>query len=164
MYKKILVPVDGSTLARHAAEDAIALARTHGAELVVLMVTEPYQFVFTYAGEIPVAFPDPAAYEAQVKRSAQKHVAVVAKAAAAAGVPCREMIVSAAPTAGAIVAAAKRQKCDLIVIGSHGRGGLGQLLLGSVTSKVLASCHVPVLVHRGGARRASAARRGAATA
>ncbi|MBL8384413.1 MAG: universal stress protein [Burkholderiales bacterium] len=161
MYKRILVPVDGSPLARRAAEDGIALARTLGAEVVVLMVTEPYQFIFTYAGEIPVAFPDPVTYEAQVKRSAQKHVGAVAKAAIAAGVSCRELIVSAAPAAGAIVAAAKRQKCDLIVIGSHGRGGLGQLLLGSVTSKVLASCHVPVLVHRGRARRVSSARRGA---
>jgi len=56
---------------------------------------------------------------------------------------------------------AKAQKCDLIVMGSHGRGGIGQLLLGSVTHKVLTHCHIPVLVHRPTAKKRTAASKAA---
>lgn len=159
MYKRILLPVDGSELARSAALDGLRLARAVGAEAVGLFVTDPYQFIFSYPGDIPIAYPSKAEYEANVKRSALQQLRPVADAAREAGVAWKQVTVSASPIAAAIVAAARREKCDLIIMGSHGRGGIGQLLLGSVTNKVLATCHLPVLVHRPGARRAAADRK-----
>ncbi len=156
MIKKILLPVDGSKLAHEAAIDGIRLAQALGATAIGLFVTEPYQTLFVYPGDIPLTYPGKSEYEKMVNREAQKHLGALAQAAGAAGVAWQQIIVSAPAAAPAIVAVAKRQKCGLIVMGSHGRGGLGQLLLGSVTNRVLAICHVPVLVHRQGARRATA--------
>ena len=156
MIKKTLLPVDRSDLAHKAAIDGIRLAQALGATAIALFVTEPYQAMFVYPGDIPLTYPGKTEYEKMVNREAQKHLGVLAQAAGAAGVAWQQIIVPAPAAAPAIVAAAKRQKCGLIVMGSHGRGGLGQLLLGSVTNRVLATCHVPVLVHRLGARRATA--------
>jgi nucleotide-binding universal stress UspA family protein len=159
MYKLILLPIDGSEIARAAALDGVALARSVGAEAIGVCVTDPYQLMFMFPGDIPVAYPSKAEYEADVKRIAEKHLQVIAEAARAAGVAWKQLTVSANLADQAIVATAKKQKCDLIVMGSHGRGGLGRLLLGSVTNKVLVSCHVPVLVHRPGAKRKPAAKK-----
>lgn len=156
MIKKILFPVDGSDLAHKAAIDGIRLAQALGATAIGLFVTEPYQTIFVYPGDIPLTYPGKTEYEKMVNREAQKHLGALAQAAGAAGVAWQQIIVPERAAAPAIVAAAKRHKCGLIVMGSHGRGGLGQLLLGSVTNRVLATCHVPVLVHRPGARRATA--------
>lgn len=161
MYQRILLPIDGSVLARHAALDGVELARCLGAEAIGLLVNDPYQLIYTYGAEMAVVFPNQQAYEAEVRRSAERHLKAIADAAHGAGVAWKQMIVFASPAAQAIVAAAKRQKCDLIVIGSHGRGGIGQLLLGSVANKVLATCHIPVLVHRPGSKRAAARKRSA---
>lgn len=161
MYKKILLPIDGSKLSHRAALDGIELACCLGAEAVGLAVNDPFRMIYAYGAEMAVAFPDQKAYEAEATRAAEKHLASIADAAFAAGVPWKQLIVFASPAADAIIAAAKRQKCDVIVMGSHGRGGVGQLLLGSVTNKVLASCHVPVMVHRPGAKRAAARKRAA---
>ncbi len=157
MIQTILLPIDGSELAHKAAQDGIRLAQAVGAAAIGLFVTEPYQTIFVYPGDVPLIYPGKAEYEKIVNREAQKHLDALAQAARAAGVAWKQLVVSARPAATAIVAAAKRQTCDLIVMGSHGRGGLGQLLLGSVTNRVLATCCVPVLVHRPGARRARAA-------
>jgi nucleotide-binding universal stress UspA family protein len=73
---------------------------------------------------------------------------VIEQAATKAGVTCRTRHLRSLSPADAIVAVAESDKCDLIVIGSHGRGAFRSLLLGSVTARVLALCAVPVLVHR----------------
>lgn len=127
-----------------------------GAAAIGWFVTQPYQVILVYPGDVPLTFAGKTEYEKIPNREAQKHLDALARAARAAGVAWQQLIVPARQAATAITATAKRQKCDLIVIGSHGCGGLGQLLLGSVTNKVLATCRVPVLVHRPGARRAGA--------
>ena len=79
---------------------------------------------------------------------ARANVLAVEKAAKAAGVTVRlEKVLGDFP-ADAILSTAKRRKCDLIVMASHGRSGLKAVLLGSETQKVLAHAGVPVLVHR----------------
>jgi nucleotide-binding universal stress UspA family protein len=161
MYKKILLPIDGSEIAHAAALDGVALAASEGAQAIGVFVTDPYQLIFTYPGDIPVVYPSKKEYEADVKRIAEKHLQAVADAAARAGVKWSQLMVSAKVPDQAIVDTAKAQKCDLIVMGSHGRGGIGQLLLGSVTQKVLTHCHIPVLVHRPTVRKQSAAKKAA---
>jgi nucleotide-binding universal stress UspA family protein len=161
MYKKILLPIDGSDIARAAALDGVTLAASEGAQAVGMFVTDPYQIIFTFPGYIPVAYPSKKEYEADVNRIANEHLQAVAEAAAKAGVKWSQMVVSAKLPDQAIVDTAKAEKCDLIVMGSHGRGGLGQLLLGSVTHKVLTHCHIPVLVHRPTAKKQPAAKKAA---
>jgi nucleotide-binding universal stress UspA family protein len=77
-----------------------------------------------------------------------KYLAQVEKAAKAAGVPCQTLMTKPATAHQGIVAAAKKQKCDVIFMASHGRGEFAALLLGSVTQKVLAHSKIPVLVYR----------------
>jgi nucleotide-binding universal stress UspA family protein len=99
-------------------------------------------------------YPSKDEYEQCVKREAEAYLDQLAAYAAAADVTWDQLIISSHATAPTIVETAKHCKSDLIVMGSHGRGGVGQLLLGSVTNKVLAACHIPVLVHRGGKKLA----------
>jgi nucleotide-binding universal stress UspA family protein len=148
MYKKILLPIDGSDTARAAALDGVALAAALKARRRSAC-SSPTRT--RSSSPIPATFrsPDPSKkeYEADVKRIADKHLQAVADAAAKAGVKSQtSLVVSAKLPDQAIVDTAKAQKCDLIVMGSHGRGGIGQLLLGSVTHKVLTRCYIPVLV------------------
>jgi nucleotide-binding universal stress UspA family protein len=161
MYKKILLPIDGSDIAHAAALDGVTLAASEGAQAIGMFVTDPYQLIFTYPGDIPLAYPSKKEYEADVQRIAEKHLQSIADAAAKASVKWSQLVVAAKLPDEAIVNTAKAQKCDLIVMGSHGRGGIGQLLLGSVTHKVLTHCHIPVLVHRPGAKKRAAAKKAA---
>ena len=86
--------------------------------------------------------------ETQWAEAAQGVVDTVKKAAEAKGVKARGITVKSDLVSDAIIAAAKKQKCDLIVMASHGRRGVKRLLLGSETQQVLTHSHVPVLVLR----------------
>jgi nucleotide-binding universal stress UspA family protein len=90
----------------------------------------------------------PQQHAANAKKASLRHLDVVRKAAAANGVRYAGYYVLSDTPADAIVKAARKYKCDLIYMGSHGRSGLTKLLLGSQTSKVLAHTRIPVLVHR----------------
>src|SRR5262245_23424151 len=84
----------------------------------------------------------------QAKAAGQKYLAEIEKAAQAAGVPCQTLMTKPETAADGIIAAARKHKCDVIFMASHGRGGLASLVLGSVTQKVLARSKIPVLVYR----------------
>ena len=142
MYKRILVATDGSTLSKKAVSDAINLAATCGAELIALKVVPRYPMAY-FEGSIPLNAKDVARIEGQWVEEAQAAVDAVTKLATAKGVVSRSDIVS-----DAIIAAAKKQKAELVVMASHGRKGIKRLLLGSETQQVLTHCHVPVLVLR----------------
>jgi nucleotide-binding universal stress UspA family protein len=73
---------------------------------------------------------------------------VIEKACAAAGVPCESVHETNEFPAEAIIALAKKRKCDLIAMGSHGRRGLVRVVLGSTAQKVLSQSKIPVLVYR----------------
>ena len=83
-----------------------------------------------------------------MKKTAARYLGAVKQAARAAGVPCSARYVLAPHPYDAIVKEARRRRCDLIAIASHGRRGISRLLLGSETSKVLAHSGIPVLVCR----------------
>jgi nucleotide-binding universal stress UspA family protein len=144
MYKRILVPTDGSDITGKAVQTAIELAGLAGAELMTVGVKEP--FPYSAISEMqPV--PPQEFFDAQ-ERIAAGHVKTVLEAAKAAGVDCKGHTVESLHPWEAIVDHAKTHACDLIVMASHGRRGVAALLLGSETQKVLTHSSLPVLVVR----------------
>jgi nucleotide-binding universal stress UspA family protein len=148
MFKKILIPTDGSALSAQSANAGITFARSISAEIVALYVSQPFAATMGYDGmSAAYAFTDDD-YEKANAEQAQKHLKAVVDRADTAGVPSSAHAVSNFNIADGIVQAAIDYHCDLIFIGSHGRSGFSRLLLGSVTTKVLALTHNPVLVYR----------------
>lgn len=147
MYKRILVPTDGSPLSVQAAEAAVAFARGIGAEMVAVSVAQPFPIM---AAEAAALAPSAMGTE-EVMNQAADNVARVAALAAAAGVPCHGVTSMAFAPHEDILKAARDNQCDLIVMASHGRHGLSKLIAGSVTQKVLHDSAIPVLVLRPGA-------------
>jgi nucleotide-binding universal stress UspA family protein len=148
MFKNILVATDGSTLSAKAVQRAIDLAETLGARLTAFYASP----VYTLQGFGESVAIEPAysrkMYEARRKEDADKILGAIARKAAAAGVKLTGVHAYSSLPWEAILAAAKKQKCDLIVMASHGRRGVSALLLGSETHKVLTHSTVPVLVIR----------------
>jgi nucleotide-binding universal stress UspA family protein len=144
MYKKILVPTDGSELSEHAVTDAIELARLYGGGIIALSVAEPYPLM-SAEGAMAV---DLGVETEQRQQIAQQTVDKVAQAANAAGVPCQTLIAYSAQPHQEIINAAVENKCDLIFMASHGRRGLSRLLAGSVAQNVLAYSPIAVMVLR----------------
>lgn len=145
MFKNILVPTDGSALSRNAAKRAVALAKATGATITGFHAAPSYKFEL-YADYVPPDLMLPAEYAAQAKKVAQRHLDTVRKLAESAGVKFSGQYALSDYPADAIVRAAKKYRCDGIVMGSHGRSGMSRILLGSQTQKVLASAKVPVVV------------------
>jgi nucleotide-binding universal stress UspA family protein len=144
MFKRILVPTDGSDITAKAVQTAAGLARQSGGELFTISVKEP--FPYSAISEMqPV--PPQEFYDAQERIAAQR-VQSVLEAASAAGISCHGHAVEALHPWEAIVEHAKTQNCDLIVMASHGRRGLAALMLGSETQRVLVHTELPVLVVR----------------
>lgn len=149
MYKKILVATDGSELAARGLDQAIAMAKLTGGEINVVTVTEPLAaFVGGYAGMAGAGFdPLPELIAGQAE-AARQVLSEAAGKVGAAGVPVATTLVENTYPADGIIGTAEEAGSDLIVMGSHGRRGLGRLLLGSQTSNVLSHSKVPVLVIR----------------
>ena len=145
MYDRILVPTDGSDVSAAAEQAAIAFARAHGSEVVVLAVGQPQPPIASAEAAMAV---DPGIDDAVLLAAAREHARNVADAAEAAGLRCTSLAVLDYSPADAILATAESHGCDLIFMGSHGRRGLSRLLAGSVTQKVLAEAQVPVMVMR----------------
>jgi nucleotide-binding universal stress UspA family protein len=147
MYQRILVATDGSTLSKKAVSSAISLAVLTGAELVALKVVPRYPQSY-FEGGIVLQVGEVERIEKQWTESGQAIVDGVEKAAQAKGVKVKPITVRSDLVSDAIIAAAKKHKCDLIVMASHGRRGIKRLLLGSETQLVLTHSHIPVLVLR----------------
>ena len=137
----ILVPLDGSGLAEAALTPAMELARERGAKLLLLRAAEAHTF--------PTA--DPTEAQVAAVRDAEQYLADVRDATRRAGVADVDVSVWYGPPAQAIVEAAHYRKADLIVMSSHGRSGLGRLVLGSVAETILRATAVPILLIRPGA-------------
>ena len=134
--RTILCPTDFSESAQHAFRLAAALARDHRARLLVLHVATPPPFVFY--GELQRALEQPGGYrhelEDRLRQVYEPGPAVTVEYRVVVGDPGAE-----------IVSIAREAACDLIVMGTHGRTGLGRLLIGSVAEQVLRGAHCPVL-------------------
>ncbi len=147
MYKRILVATDGSKLSNMAVEHAIGLADITGAEVVALKVVPRYPQTY-FEGGVALAAAEVARIEKQWQEEAMLAVNAVKAAGQKREVKVKPVTVKSDLIAEAIIAAAKRNKVDLIVMASHGRKGIKRLLLGSETQQVLTHSHIPVLVLR----------------
>lgn len=147
MYRKILIATDGSTVSQHTACAGVKFAQQMGAEVLALFVAPAYQYP-VYVEIVPPTYPSGAEYETQMRRTGADYMDRIMRSAEKAGLQHRCLTVFSDATAQTITEVAEAEHCDLIFMGSHGRSGWGQLLLGSVTNKVLAHTQKPVLVHR----------------
>ena len=147
MYQKILIATDGSLLSRKAVRSGLELAALTGASIVALKVVPRYPVSY-FEGGVALSVNNIAGVEKQWAEAAMAVVDKVKADAEAAGIKAKAMTVSSDFTAEAIINAAKKYKCDLIVMASHGRRGMKRLLMGSETMHVLTHSHIPVLVLR----------------
>jgi nucleotide-binding universal stress UspA family protein len=147
MYQKILITTDGSAVSQHTACAGVEFARQMGAEVLALFVAPVYQYP-VYVEIIPPSYPSEEEYIDRMRRMGDEYMTAIMRAAENAALKHSCLTVFADSTAVKIVEVADDQHCDLIFMGSHGRSGWGQLLLGSVTNKVLSQTQKPVLVHR----------------
>lgn len=147
MYKRILIATDGSPLSDKAVEHGLSLAALTGASAVALKVVPRYPRSY-FEGGMPVDMNDVKRIESQWGDAAQAMVDGVKTLGEAQGVAVKPVIAKSDLVAEAIISAAKKHKCDMIVMASHGRKGLKRLLLGSETQHVLTHSHIPVLVLR----------------
>jgi len=136
--RKILVPVDGSPLAEWAVDEAAGLARENGAKLVLLRAAE--------AHSLPGA--DPTEAQVAVVQEAEAYLEGIKARVEAAGVGDVVASVWYGAPAPSIVEAASLGGVDLIVMSTHGRSGLGRLILGSVAESVLRGTETPILLLR----------------
>lgn len=149
MYKHILVPTDGSSLAARGIREGVRLAKALGARISGVYVASP--FVPPMYGEgmvyYPVAF-SAGEYKKLTEKIARKALGAIERAARAAGVRCRTRLVTDPQPWRGILRAARAGRCDAIVMSSHGRGAVAGLILGSETNRVLAHSKLPVLIAR----------------
>lgn len=153
MYKKILFPTDGSPFAEEALRDAIQLTKLGEGRMRIVSVVESPAFHGT-----PEAL---ALYQTEMYKSLQAELAKVARGAVEraaqfagdAGVPASTVVREGLPV-HEILAEAHDWAADCIVMATHGRSGLGRLLLGSVAGKVVQHAECPVLLHRAADKKA----------
>jgi nucleotide-binding universal stress UspA family protein len=162
MYANILLSTDGSDVARKGVEHGMDLAKALKAKVTVITVTEPLPVDHTGGqplgwtplpgfGSGPAGEWTPeivARFDVACKEHASKVLDEARALAGQAGISAELFHIPNAHAATAIIETAKSRGCDLIVMASHGRRGLGKLFLGSQTSEVLADGSVPVLVVR----------------
>lgn len=147
MYKRILIPVDGSPLSKKAIREGVKIAKLSGAKVTGFYSPPEYE-VLIYGEYVPPDLMTREDYEERAAQQAAKVLAAVVKEAEAAGVTVDTVVVASRMPWEAIVETARKKRCDLIVMASHGRKGLAGVLLGSETTKVLTHSKVPVLVCR----------------
>lgn len=134
----ILVPLDGSALAEAALPKAMELAQSSGAKLLLVRAAEAHR--------LPGV--DPTEAQIKVVSEAEDYLAQIQERLAAQGVKDVETAVWYGPAAYAIVEAARLGKVDLIAMTTHGRSGLGRLILGSVAESVLRGTTTPIFLIR----------------
>jgi nucleotide-binding universal stress UspA family protein len=146
MFKHILIATDGSSASEHAAHMAVELARTHGGYLTAVYAIDPYPLIA--GGEFNLVGMD--SYMTDAKAHARQSLDHIKHLAAlgASPVAFNERLIERTAVSTAILDTAKADHCDLIVVGSHGRGAVATFFLGSVASKVVAHSVIPVLVVR----------------
>jgi nucleotide-binding universal stress UspA family protein len=147
MFKHLLLPTDGSSISKKAVKRGIDLAKKSGARVTAIHVVPEFKLMVDEG----ITMLNPSLkkrFEDEGRARAQKMLDDIAKQARARGVRCATLCVASDLPYQQIIAAARRKKCDLILMASHGRRGLSSLLLGSETAKVLLHTKVPVLVVR----------------
>jgi len=145
VFKRILIPTDGSELALRAVQYGIALAKDQKAKVTAITVHSPFHIATLQPEMLADTQKE---YNKRSAEQAAKYLETVAKAAKAAGVACETRSVEHQHAYQAIIDCAVDEVCDLIVMASHGRSGASAILMGSQTLKVLTHSKIPVLVYR----------------
>lgn len=148
MFKHILLPTDGSKLSDRAIIHGINLAKTLGAKITLLSVVPEFRMIADESFAVPLSVQAKQQYEKEAKARAEKKLAAAGARIAKAGLQSSAIVASSDLPYQQIIEVARKRKCDLVVMASHGRRGLTGLLLGSETVKVLTHSKVPVLVVR----------------
>jgi nucleotide-binding universal stress UspA family protein len=147
MFKNILIPTDGSASSQKAAEVGVALAKALGAKVTAFFAAPPATPI-VYRHHLPVGFAQPSEHEAAIEKAAAEYLGFIEQKANDAGVPFEGLHKTNDFPADAIVEVAAKQGCDLIVMATHGEGGLRDMLIGSVAHKVINRAKVPVTIVR----------------
>lgn len=145
MYQHILVPLDGTELSERAAQTSLQLAHKLGARITGFVV-EPMPPLPIMSSNAAVYVRDADAHVARTEAHARAVLARFSARAVDMGVPFDGKYQRTDGVDDAIVKAAQEFECDLIVMVTHGRGALGELLFGSHTKSVLSRCKLPLLV------------------
>ena len=145
MYRNILIATDGSSLAARAVEHGTNLAKALGAKVLLLTVTERFHLFAMEADQLEET---PNSFREHMQRQADHTLAEAAEIARNLGVEATTLQMDDDAPYRAIIRIAEDHVCNLIVMASHGRGGVSALLLGSETMKVLHHSNLPVLVAR----------------
>ena len=148
-YRQLLVPFDGSPTSEKALDEAIRLARLTGARLRLLHVVDELSYVngfetaTNYINEIVPL----------MQAAGEKLLALARQKAVDQGVDTDSVLLVGGPgrICEHVAEQARSAKADLIVVGSHGRRGIGRVLLGSDAEQIVRTAPVPVLVVRGAA-------------
>ncbi|MGB7422184.1 MAG: universal stress protein [Comamonas sp.] len=147
MYKRILIATDGSSLSEKAVTSGLELAALARARVIAIKVIPRYPRKF-FDGGLPLDVLEIKRIEDDWAEQAQALMRKVKDDGTQAGVLVKTLVVKSDLVAEAIIAAAKKHDCDLIVMASHGRKGVKRVLLGSETLNVLTHSEIPVLVLR----------------
>jgi nucleotide-binding universal stress UspA family protein len=148
MYRRILIATDGSSLSHKAIEEGVALARSVGASVVGFHTRLPLSMPYYAEPAIVLPLKTEKMIEKQAVDAANRYLSRIESAAKKAGVAFEGVQIVDPSPADSIIRVAKKEKCELIVMASHGRRGIARLLLGSETNHVLTRSHIPVLVVR----------------
>lgn len=147
MFKHILLPTDGSRLSDRAVRIGIRFAGRVKARVTALHVVPEFK-PFADEGFAPMSPALKKRLDDEARARARKLLDSIARAARSKRVRCATLSVASDMPYQEIIGTARKRKCDLIMMASHGRRGLSSLLLGSETQKVLLHSKVPVLVVR----------------
>lgn len=149
MYKHILIATDGSELAQKGLDQGLQLAKQLGSKVTILTVTEPFPMMATASSAGWIASPkDIEIYDDNQKRLAQNILKHAGEQAAKIGVVAEQKHIDERWPAEAIIDYSQHADVDLIVMTSHGRRGIGRLLLGSQTNEVLTHTTITILIVR----------------
>ena len=148
MFKHLLLPTDGSKFSERAVQRGIEFAKSVGARVTTVHVIPEFRMMADESFVLPTSADLKRRYEKEAKARAEKMLAKIGERARAADVVYNAVTVSGDVPYEKIIETAKKCKCDLIMMASHGRRGISGLLLGSETSKVLTHSKIPVLVVR----------------
>lgn len=145
MFKNILIPTDGSPASQKAVKRGIAVAKATKARVVGLFAAPPATPI-VYRKSIPVGYTTPREHASMIKRSSERYIDVIRRAARKARVPFEAVVITSDFPDFTILDTAKKKKCDLIVMGTVGQSGLRGMLIGSTAHKVLSKSKIPVMV------------------
>ncbi len=140
MYKKILVPLDGSELSKKALDHAEKLAKTFDAEIILFQVVP---FMPIYGSPELVT---PLIVDEKQKEVAERYLTNLAEEMKKRGHKVTSMVRTGQQVAVEIIDFAKERGADLIVMCTHGRSGITRWVLGSVAHKVLTRAETPILL------------------